>query len=151
MVVVGRAKEVLRQAGVQENEWQSMASVSAKKGSAVELVFSTPMHVKTRCLAVTALNKQYVSGKYAWLDAKKERSEMKPARMMHCVHDLLVDIETSREDKAVVEKDPKGKIVKAGGKRIGFSLRGVWWWTEEANKRYSTEQLKLAAAYVDEE
>ena len=56
-----------------------------------------------------------------WLDAKKERSELRPARLVHRAAECLEDVEASREDKAPIVQDLIGKVIKVGGSRVGFS------------------------------
>ena len=150
-VVVTRAKEVLQEAGVQDSVWKSMAAVNPKKGSPVDLFCATPNYLKTSRLAVKSLDKTFARGKFVWLDAKKEWAETRPTRMVHRVHDCLADFEVSRQDKQMVEKDTRGKIVKVAGQRMGFTLHGEWRWTDAAMQRYSAEELEMARAYVEEE
>ena len=149
--VTKRAKEVLHEAGVQSGEWKSLAPVNAKKGSAVELIFTNPASLQASRIAVRALNKKYVPDKYVWLDAKKERSETKPARVMYRMKECLADIEAGREDKAMIKEDMRAKCISVNGTRIGYTLHGQWRWTHAASQRYTLEVMDFAKAYAEDE
>ena len=125
--------------------------MSTKAGSAAQIVFSTPADLAETRAAVQALNRSYITGKWVWLDAKKENYELRPARLVHRVCDMLLDFESQREDPLEVEKVMNGKFVKVGGHRAGFTLHSQWKWTGYAVKRYSAEQLEMAKGYADEE
>jgi hypothetical protein len=111
-------------------------------------------------LAVKSLSKTYTENagraRIVWLDAKKERAEgtrpeLRPARLVHRVHETLVDLESSRPSPLEVEKILNGKLVKVGGSRVGFSLHSTWKWTAYAIARYSSEDLDMCKAYAEQD
>ncbi len=53
----------------------------------MEVAFDSPRH-----LAAESAAKQFVNGRIVWLDAKKSRFELMPARIVHRIHDVLTDI-----------------------------------------------------------
>ena len=143
-----RARTVLTESA---ESWKNLAAVNPKKGSSVDLMFMSADQLQESRLAVRALKKTYSNDRKVWLDVKNTDAENRPARLMHRAHDCLTDIESSRSDKKVIKKDPSGKFLSIDDKRIGFSLRGRWRWTQHASARYTAEELELAKAYAEDQ
>lgn len=83
MLLLGRARDVLTQAGVDPGLYTNPSAVTGRedKDSRVELCFHCPDRLREAKLAITALSKAFTQGErkfYVWLDAKKERSETRP-------------------------------------------------------------------------
>ena len=75
-----------------------------EKVARVELCFKDPSDLQTARLAVKPLDRTYSDGRYVWLDAKKERNELKPARVVHRMADALEDVESQQDPPLTVEK-----------------------------------------------
>ena len=150
-IIAQRAQQVLHEAGIQLTDFRSLTAVSVNAGSSAELIFHAPAALTAARLAVKALNKSFVDNKFVWLDAKKERRELRPSRLVHRIADVLDDLEHSRPDTQPVEKILNGKFVKVAGQRAGFSYHGAWKWTHFATQRYTAEQLDMARAYAEDE
>ena len=144
-----RAKQVLNEAGVNSGKYKHLAAVSAKLGSAAELVFNAPEDLQAARFAVKALDKQFEDGRFVWLDAKKEQAELRPSRLMNRAAECIVDVESRREDKMEVQKNSSGKFVKVGGTKFGFACNSQWRWTPEAGTRYGNEVLDMIKDYAE--
>ena len=150
-VILQRAREVLGETGFSFENYDNLTAVSRKAGSCAELKFPSAAKLKEARLAVQALNKSYVSEKWVWLDAKKEFHELRPARLVHRIYDVLVELESTREDKLKVEKVLNGKFVKLGDRRAGYTLHGQWKWTGVATQRYCQEDLDMARSFAEQD
>ena len=90
-----------------------------------------------------------------WMDAKKTREEMQPARMVHRGHEYMADVVTARIDS-------RFKFSKnAGAKTISVQIEdnpvifvvarifgGNWRWQDWAKKNLTTEELETASEYA---
>jgi hypothetical protein len=150
-ILMERALELLGKANITQDMYTGLSASIGRSGtgSAAELCFYQSQKLQTARMAIKALRCEFSAGRVAWLDAKKERAEMKPARVVHRLADFLQDIENTREEKFEVEKVMNGKFVKINGQRVGFTLRGEWQWTAWACSRYSVETMEMAKAYAE--
>lgn len=62
--------------------------------------------------------------KTAWLDRKKTRRELAPARALHRAYDIVSDIEPRRPHTAVVNKNLGAKLLFVNGNRCLFTIQG---------------------------
>ena len=146
------ANNTLTKAGVDPTTYSAVTAIVTRndEGSTVQLVFRSPAELSAAKLQVRAAQCKGWSGKNVWLDAKKSRAEMKPARLVHRIAQVLQDFEDSRPDKQVLEKNMIGKNVKIPAGQLGWSRAGAWIWTNLAKTRYTTEQLDIAKSYAEE-
>ena len=154
--VVKRAKEVLEKAGIKESDYVGLCASFREKGSNAELCFNTPQLLQKAKFSIRELETAYRSdGAPAWLDVKKDKEEMRPARVVHRVTELIEEAESGRSDKLVVEKVMNGKKVLVGPQDsqhiAGYSNKGVWMWTQWSRNRYSDEFLEMAKAYAEDD
>jgi hypothetical protein len=149
--ILKRANEVLRDAGAQPNEYTNLVPTSRTSGSAAELLFQSATRLQEMKLAIKSLGRAYTDERIVWMDAKKERHELRPARLVHRVFEAIQDLESTREDKMEAEKIMNGKFIKVGGTRAGYSFNSTWKWTAFAVARYTAEQLDVAKAYAEED
>ena len=84
-----------------------------------------------------------------FLDAGKTRSELRPALITHRAAEVIVDLEKAQATPLEVVKDMRGKTVKCGGNRCGYSLQGTWQFTPWARSRYSADELDMASAFAN--
>jgi len=155
-VVTTRAKEVLEKAGIKPGDYVGLAASFKQKGSSAELCFNTPILLQKAKFAISDLDVSYRDDKApVWLNVKKDREEMRPARVVHRVTDLIEEAESGREDKLEVEKVMNGKKVLVGPKGsqhiAGYSNKGVWIWTQWSRSRYTEEFLEMAKAYAEDD
>jgi hypothetical protein len=146
-----RAQKVLIDAGVDPQAYTALVLVCGRsgKGSAAELVFRTPAGLQAARLQVRSLNREFDVGKPCWLDAKKERAELRPARIIHRIAQVLQELENGRDDKGEVKKDTIGKIVSVGGHRACFTLHGSLKWSAWSVARYPQSELEWAQAFAE--
>ena len=86
-----------------------------------------------------------------WLNAKKERSETRPGRIVKRMETCLCDVEAGMESPLAVEEVMNGKFIRVGGNRVGYTFHGEWKWTAYANSRYSDETREMSRAYAEGE
>ena len=155
-LLLERAGAVLTQAGIDPSDHTSPSAVTGKdlKGSRVELRFHTPERLQSARLAVRALGKTFTEGErkyYVWLDAKKEKNETKPRRIVHRMAECLEDVEAGRDDKLDVTKVLNTKFIKVGPHRVGYVFKSEWKFTRWGIDRYSDEIREMATAYAEGE
>eukprot|EP00973_Karenia_brevis_P017416 2388935-Karenia_brevis.AAC.1 len=75
---------------------------------------------------------------------------MRPARIVHRVHQYLQDVEISRGDQArKIEKHMNGKFVTANGDRVCYTFRGEQRWTAKGVSFYSDEEREIGGACAE--
>jgi hypothetical protein len=89
--------------------------------------------------------------KQVWLDMKKDREELRPARVVHRITELIMEAESGKSDSMEVEKFLNGKYVKVGDNRAGFTAKPFRIWTQWGCNRYSQEFREMAKAYAEDE
>ncbi len=80
--------------------------------------------------------------KKVWLNAKKERSETRPARLVHRAFEAVQELEAVRADRCDVVKDLRGTRLLVGKERVGHTLRGEWEWAAAAKTRYGRMRFR---------
>jgi hypothetical protein len=95
------------------------------------------------------MGKSYIDDKVVWLDAKKERSEMRAARVIHRIAKVLEETERLREDTLAVTKHVGGKYVTVNGQRACFTLHGSVKWTAWATARYPKPDLDWMQGFAE--
>jgi len=148
--IMKRAKEVLSKAGIAPADYTGL-SPTRREGSLAELCFSNPMLLTQAKFAIRDLNKSYREGKTVWLDVKKDREELRPARIVHRISDLISEAESGREDKLPVDKVLNGKYVKVGDDKAGYCAKGLWVWTTFSTSRYTQEFRDMAKAFAEDD
>ena len=149
-VILDRAREVLTAAGVDPSEYNGL-SATRREGSLAELCFNSPQQLQRARLLVKTVNKTYVDDRHVWLDVKKSRAELRPARIVHRVTEAVEEMESSQPSPQKVEKKLNGKTVVVGTEKVGHVRNGSWQWLAFARARYTPEQLEVAKSYAEEE
>ena len=125
--------------------------VGMRSGKGCNLTFTTHGALQMARSKVMNANKSYgmLDGKAikVFLDCAKTRNEMRPALLTHRAFDVVVDIEKEQSNPQQVTKDMRGKTVKVGNNRAGYSLHGSWYFTALAHNRYSESDIQMALAY----
>ena len=101
-----KAVSTLTKAGVDTATFSAVTAIVSRnnEGSTVQLVFRTSQELASAKLQVRSAACKGWNDKNIWLDAKKSRTEMKPARLVHRIAQVLNDFEDSRADKLLIEK-----------------------------------------------
>ena len=151
--LMDRAKKVLADAGVSGETYSNLCAITFKgdKGSSVQLCFQNPSLLQHASLAVRALRQSFSEERFVYLDVRKEQAERRPARVVSRMADFMADVEAGMEPPLAIEKVMNGKFVKVGGKRIGFTFKGEWKWTDYAITRYSGEVMQTAKEFAEGE
>ena len=95
------------------------------------------------------LRKTFHDNRLVWLGAKKERSELRPARLIHRSFEFISDLEAQRQQPMQVEKDLIHKVVKIGTNRCCFPLDGMLHFTHWAKQHFSQEELDMVKSFAD--
>ena len=146
-------KALLEELQIPTDHFGALMSMSNGKGCTLE--FRSHGELQNARSKVALANKscgQSHDGRkiVCFLDCGKTRDELRPALLTHRAFDILVDIEKDRtpNNKEVV-KDLKGKTIKVGGSRFGYSCYGQWKWTKAATDRYDEGELDAALCYIN--
>jgi hypothetical protein len=118
---------------------------------------TTPGGLMAAKAKVRALNKAYDGGRSVWMDAKKTREEMQPARMVHRGHEYLSDVVSGRTDgRYKFSKNPGAKTISVQIEDnpmifvVARIFGGNWRWQEWAKKNLTNEELETASDYARE-
>lgn len=145
-----RAKSILSEAGITPDMYLGLSDVR-QKGSLAELAFHDPNNLQKARLAIHAMSKSFVDGKFVWLDVKKTSQELKPTRIMHRITEYLEEVEKANGRNAVITKFPGDRKIKVDDNKEGSSYGGEWHWTHFVRQRYSIEELNEGKAYAEDE
>ena len=112
-------------------------------GSTAEIIFENAAQLTVARLKVRALKATGLSGRGIFLDAKKTRRELQPARVTHRVHEGFSELVANQGgDSEKVTKNLAKKSVAYDGVEMGQTLAGTWKWLP-ASSRWPAEQLAL--------
>lgn len=155
-VLAERAQAVLADAGIDRATWAGMAPLTPASGlgSAAEVMFNTPQALQTARLVVKSLRREFLPGKAVWLDAKRDRAEAAPVRIVHRLHEALMDTaRTARPAQGAsaptVTKDVAGRAVRVNGLRVAYISQLRVKWTPAASDFFGPEEKDAAAAYAE--
>ena len=95
-VLEQRCQALLHECGLGPEHFSGVASTRRESGSACEIVFASPQLLSQTRVKIKALRKTSQTRRTVWLDVKKTRSELKPGRMTHRVHEVLEIFEGER-------------------------------------------------------
>jgi hypothetical protein len=154
--VTTRAKDILEKAGIKPDDYVGLSASFREKGSSAELCFNTASLLQKAKFAISDLDVSHRADKApVWLNVEKDREELRPARVVHRITDLIQEAESGRSDAFEVEKAMNGKKVLVGPKgsqhMAGYSNKGVWMWTQFSRTRYNQEFLDMAKAYAEDD
>ena len=145
-----RARQLLDESGIDRASYKYLSAIT-RLGSQAELWFLDSDVMNQARLAIRALRKSCVKDREAWLDVKKSHAELKPARLVDRIHDVLSEYEQTKPEPKRVVKNMAGTNVEVDGCRAGASRHGRWIWYKEAGKLYSDEQLAHATEWAKSE
>ena len=123
-------------------------------GSHVDVQFASSEILQRGKLRAMNLNKSYmgpegIRPRYVWIDARKTRDEMRPARLTHRAHKFLETIIGTKFQGTAVEKDIMGKRVKVANKVVCFSLRGELQLTPDLDQYLVLDERQQLVAYAE--
>ena len=148
------ANRILSLAGVLSTSYEGLSAMvnRADEGSAAALVFHSAKELQKTKLLVRAANATGLQGKLVWLDARKTRLEMKPARVIHRAAQMLSDFEGNRVQggELLVNKNMAAKFLFNTNGRILYTLRGKVLWAPEGLARYDAEQRNIVEGFAEE-
>jgi hypothetical protein len=152
-----RAAESLLKVGILPEEWHTLSPMIGKsgKGSGCEIWFRSAdglaqgrNKMRNGCIA-------YDGRRPVWIDAKKSREEMQPARMTHRIHEYLADIASSRSNGIwTFSKNPGARTVHVAFgestettcamRMFGQAIR----WQPWAVKNLTAEEMTTSEEYA---
>lgn len=147
------AQGVLQAAQVDPQSYFGLCALvnNQDKGSLVELHFHSARALQAAKSCVRSLAQTGSSGRKVWLDAKKTRREMKPARVTKRAFQVLQEVEQARADRVQLSINLAGKYVQHPQGRVGYSWRGEWCWTQWAIDRYSDQERAMMSSFAESE
>ena len=124
-----RAVELLNSVGITPDQYENLSAMR-QKGSMAELWFKDPLSLIRARLQVRAKKQVYPdNSKPAWLDVKKSKEQLKPARMVHRIADFLEDVEKAKTTPGTITKDVVRKVIKRNDDIMGSIYFGKWRWS----------------------
>ena len=152
--LLAEANRILLLAGVEASTYEGLSAMAnrADEGSAAALIFRSPAELQKAKLLVRAANATGLQGKLVWLDARKTRLEMKPARVIHRAAQMLSDFESNRTqgEELLVNKNMAAKFLFNSRGRILYTLRGKVLWAPEGMARYDADQRNIVEGFAEE-
>eukprot|EP00973_Karenia_brevis_P000502 70737-Karenia_brevis.AAC.1 len=153
------AKEVLASVGVGEDEYSSITASSRQKNSGVDILFTNPSLLSKAKFAVRAAKiyklkeimgtPEEKQDAPVWLDRAKSREELKPARLVHRLHEYVSDVVKAWPGGGNGTKHMNGKYVNLNGARIAFSCKGRVIWTATGMSKFSEEERQIGGTGGD--
>ena len=150
--LLAKAREVCTSIGLSNTQIDAIVAIAGRNGgSTAELMFETPAQLTNARLKVRALNADGLSGRKIFLDAKKTRRELQPARVTHRIHEAFCEMVGNHSgDPALVTKNLAKKSVSYNNVDVGQTIAGGWKWLPASNQ-WPQEQLSLIKAWAIEE
>ena len=150
--LLAKAREVCTSIGLSNTQLDAIVAIAGRNGgSTAELMFDTPAQLTNARLKVRALNADGLSGRKIFLDAKKTRRELQPARVTHRVHEAFTElVGTQGGDISKISKNLAKKSVAYDGVDMGQTVGGSWKWLGPSS-RWPADQLALITAWAIEE
>ena len=150
--LLAKAKEVCSAIGLSELQLNSIVAIAGRNGgSTAELIFETPALLTQARLRVRAANVSGLNGRKIFLDAKKTRRELQPARMTHRIFEAFTEMAgTHGSDISKIEKNLAKKSISYDGTDVGQTIGGGWKWLPASNQ-WPQEQLQLVKEWATEE
>lgn len=81
------------------------------RGSAAEVHFASEHALQAAKAKMRNAHQSVIPGKTIWLDVKKTREELAPARAIHRAYEILTDPKGRREDSAMLDKNVGSKVI----------------------------------------
>ena len=132
MELITRARDTLSKAQVSSDSYQALtpACRPGGQGSSCDLHFASEADLELARSKVRAIaHKAYPEGKIVWLDIKKSRDELLPARRVKTLAEMVECIAKTDEGRNIqVSMDQRTRSVSVDGTRVASaSPTGVTW------------------------
>ena len=161
--LVRRTQQVIQQCNFAPGMFTSLQSSRRDGGSTVDAVMLTPIELEraksaVRCAGIKFGNDPATPS--VWLDLRKTREELRPARLTHRAHEYVEHLENDNQDasgndrKCQATKSLQKKtvaLVHEGNEiEVGKVYGRTFHWTAFAKSRYSNEELHQGSAFVND-
>lgn len=151
-----RAMETLQRAGVAASAYSHVAPLvpAHGRGSGAEVFFHSAAALQQARIAVRSARVSFVPNRFAWLDAKRERSENAPARIIHRLHEAVVDALTARaaergQPLPRVDKDVPGRSLRLDNQRAAYVAQLRVRWTAAGVAALTDQERSEAVAFAE--
>lgn len=148
--------ETLQRAGVAAAAYSHVAPLvpAHGRGSGAEVFFNSAAALQQARVAVRSARVSFVPNRFVWLDAKRERSENAPARIVHRLHEAVVDVLTARaaqRGQALprVDKDVPGRSLRLDNQRAAYVAQLRVRSTAAGVAALTDQERSEAAAYAE--
>ena len=153
-VLLQRAKQALETAGIQNEAWDNLVAAVGRsdRGSACEVVFRDAGALATARMQMRARPTTFSPpDRPVWLDAKKTRQELRPARQVHRAAECLKDLGTSRHQMQdnLFEKNMLRRTVNYNGHMLAFVSGSQLKCANKAGDWFTDEELELCSGYAN--
>lgn len=118
------------------------------RGSAGEVHFVSESALQAAKAKMRNTRQSVMPGKTIWLDMKKTREELAPARAIHRACEILTDLEGRREDTAMLDKNVGSKGIFCNGQRAWYRIKSVLKSTIAAQWRYTAAEIASVSDYA---
>lgn len=150
------ASDALMRAGVPPQSCSRMAPfVPAQgRGSGAEIWLLSPQAFQQARVAVRSSRISFIPNKYVWLDAKRERSETAPARIVHRLHEALAEALQARvvergQRLPRIGKDVPGRSLRAEVQRVAHVAQLRVKWTAAGLALFTPDERGAAASLAE--
>lgn len=147
-----RFKELLAKTGIPEDScvWAAPIVGRSGKGSAMQVQFADATTVDRLRAACRAARVTYGGDRFVWCDVQRTPEELRPAKLVHRVAEVLADFEKGKQDGGLqVEKHMYTKTVTLGGDRVAYILAGKLRFCGPLPDRYSQEDIDLMRGFAE--
>lgn len=150
-VLAKRAREVLGEANVPAETFDCVCGVR-KEGSVVSLTFRGPEELRAARARIRELQKTLPGHKApVWLDVEKTTAELRPARVIHRLAEVLKELDDASAEPKGITKIMNGKQIKDGEMHLlAWTFRSQVNWSTLAQSRWNENQLQIAKAFAED-
>lgn len=125
-------------------------SCACRTCSSCEIIFRNEGDVLAAKTKVRSLHQQIQSElNHVWLDVRKSREELRPARLIHRATEILTEIEARSHHAKQVFKHIVSKCISVGDYKAFFTLKGPLKPSMSASMRYSETELSNICEYAN--
>lgn len=148
-----RCDEVVEMLGIRDKLEVDFQPVVGRNGTGncAEGFFRNSDDVEPYKIRLRGLRKAFEEGRPVWIDHKKTREQLRPARTIHRGAECLEYLERSRPDAAKVVKDLARRQLLVNGSKAFWLCEGFLRPTVWATMRYTTQEIEMLTAYANTE
>ena len=86
-----------------------------------------------------------------WVNYKKTRQQLRPAKVTHRMHDALVDLDLESGQERNREKIPSKREIRKDGKLIGKVIHNEFVWKGTGKALLSTDERTFLKAFAEDD